>query len=246
MTKAILAAGSLAAIATAMIYSAHPGSSARREPGAFFARIVEQRAGDARTSLWARRGDGWMAHTTSKESRELLNGSGTVIIVSDQVKARSTFENVARGLSPFATPESNCTLKPGGQPASGKLAGETRILGQRVLMLQEMRGPRVRWTDWAAPELGCLVLQSTGEIRKTPDQPWQLALLVKTEEVQAGTYPDWLFSLPADYREMSPGQVVSLITNGQGASSEALRSVDSSYYSNPARLNDGIRPPAAR
>ncbi|MGJ5816979.1 hypothetical protein [Paludibaculum fermentans] len=244
--RAILAAGSLAAIAAAMIYTANPGAALRREPGAFYARILEQRAGASRSSIWARRGDGWLAHTTSKESRELISGSGTVIIVSDQVKARSTFDRVARGLSPFATPESNCMQKPGGQPASGQLAGETRILGQRVLMLQELRGPRVRWTDWAAPELGCLVLQSTGEIRKSPDQPWQLALLLKTEEVQAGTYPDWLFALPADYREMSPGQVVSMITKGQGGSSEALRSVDSSYYANPARLNDGVQPAEVR
>jgi hypothetical protein len=244
--RAILAVASLAALATAMIYTAHPGAAVRREPGTYYAKITEQRAGESRTSFWARRGDGWMAHTTSKESRELISGAGTVIIVSDQVKARSTFDRVARGISPFATPESNCTLKSNGQPASGKLAGETRIQGQRVLMLQELRGPRVRWTDWAAPELGCLVLQSTGEIRKTPGEPWQLALLLKTEEVQAGTYPDWLFALPADYREMSPGQVVSLITNGQGGTSDALRSVDSSYYANPARLNDGVRQPDAK
>ncbi|WP_321477952.1 hypothetical protein [uncultured Paludibaculum sp.] len=239
--RALLAGGALAAIATAMVYSAPPASVPRMEQGAFYVRLVEHRDGGERTSHWARRGDGWLAHTTSKESRELISGTGTVIIVSDPVKARSTFDRVSRGLSPFASPASNCAQVDGGRPTRGQPAGETSIEGQRVVMFQELRNPRVRWTDWAAPELGCLVLQSTGEIRKSPDEPWRLAVYLKTEAVESGTYPNWMFSLPPDYREMSPGQVVSLITNGRGESSDALRSVDASYYANPARMNDASR-----
>lgn len=239
--NAILAGGALAAVAAAMVYRAPTPDLSRREPGAYYARQTEYRSGESRTRHWARRADGWLAHTTSRESRDLISGQGRVILVCDPVKARSTFDRVSRGFSPFASPAQNCAQPAGGRLPANRMVGETNVAGERVVVYQEERGPQVRWTEWAAPDLGCLVLQAAGEIRRTPKDPWRLVVYLKTDELRTGGYPDWLFALPADYREMSPGQVVTLITNGQGGSSDELRSVDASYYANPARLTDDSR-----
>lgn len=237
--NAFLAAGAMAAFSAALISSVVTPAPRRHEPGAYYALQTEHRDDKTHVSHWARRGDGWMAHTGSPDSRELISGTGTVILVSDPVKARSTFDRVSRGLSPFGTPESKCALRTDGQPVMGRPLSETNVAGQRVIVFQEARNPRWRLTQWVAPDLGCLVVQAVVETRAELGGPWHLAGYVTTDQMDNDTYPDWIFALPGDYREMSPSRVVGLLTNGQGGTSDALRSVDESYLANPARQRDG-------
>ncbi|HEY3440818.1 MAG TPA: hypothetical protein VGK29_08710 [Paludibaculum sp.] len=242
---AIAATALIVAAASGLVLSGLSGPVESTPPpsaGAFYVRLALHIDGKLRGyHYWARNAGGWIAHAQASPgrrpaSRELRDGKGAFILVNDMVRARSTFDGVERGLDPFGTPESGCTLTADGRAMSGRRVGETRIEGLRAIVFQKMNGTQERWTDWATPELGCVVLRSVTEYRSKPDEPWRVVSHQTAEGLEVGAHPAWIFTLTPDYREMSPKAV--LIELLQDASGLRIDAVENSYQTNAARRRD--------
>jgi hypothetical protein len=240
MRRAIAATAFIVAAATVLVRSGRPVAAPPRTPGAFYLRLALQVEGKLLGyQLWARNGGGWIAHAAQgvpnhrPTSRELLDGNGSVVLINDQVRARSTFHRVQRGLDPFGTPASACTLTSQGRKMSGSRIGETRIDGLRAIVFQRMSGTQERWTDWVTPELGCVVLRSVTEYRGKAGEPWRTVRSLTAAELEVDRCPAWLFTLTPDYREMSPMAVLREL--GDHESGPRMESVENSYLTNVAR-----------
>jgi len=243
--RAVAATALIVAAASGLVLSGPSGpaeATAAPIAGAFSVRLALHIGGELRGShSWARNAEGWIAHAQANPgrrpaSRELRDGKGTFILVNDIVRARSTFDGVERGLDPFGTPDSGCTLTADGRAMSGRRIGETRIEGLRAIVFQKTNGTQERWTDWATPDLGCVVLRSVTEYRNKPDEPWRVVSHQAPEGLEVGAHPAWLFTLTPDYREMSPKAV--LIELLQDASGVRIDAVENSYQTNAARRRD--------
>ena len=219
-----------------------PEATPPRTPGAFYLRLALNIDGKfLGYQYWARNGEGWIAHARGNPgqqpaSRELLDGNGSVVLINELARARSTFDGVERGLDPFGTPASGCTLTSGGRKMSGLPVGETRMEGLRAIVFQKTNGTDERWTDWVTPDLGCLVLRSVTESRAKADEPWRIVRHMTTAQLEIGAFPAWLFVLTPDYREMSPMTVLRQL--GDTGASSRIEAVESSYRTNAARRRD--------
>jgi hypothetical protein len=245
LTRAIAATALVVSAATVMILSGgRPEPSPQRTPGAFYLRLSLHIDGKLQGyQYWARNGEGWIAHAQGNPgqqpvSRELLDGNGTVVLINELIRARSTFDRVERGLDPFGTPASGCTLTSEGRKMSGLPVGETRMDGLRAIVFQKMNGTEERWTDWVTPDLGCVVLRSVTEYRGKADGTWRIVRHLTTSQLEIGAYPAWLFVLTLDYREMSPMAVLREL--GDTHAGVRLESVESSYRTNVARKRDPV------
>lgn len=243
MPRAVAATALIVAAASGLVLSSgRPQATPPPIAGAFYLRLALHINDKLQGyHFWARNAQGWIAHAQASPgrrpaSRELRDGKGTFILVNDMVRARSTFDSVERGLDPFGTPGSGCTLTADGRKMSGRRIGETRIEGLRAIVFQKMNGTEERWTDWATPDLGCVVLRSVTEYRNRPDEPWRVVSHQAAEGLEVGSHPGWLFTLTPDYREMSPKAV--LIELFQDASGVRIDAVENSYQSNAARRRD--------
>jgi len=245
ISRAVAATALIVAAASGLVLSGPSGpaeATAAPIAGAFSVRLALHIGGNLRGyHYWARNAEGWIAHAQANPgrrpaSRELRNGKGTFILVNDMVRARSTFDGVERGLDPFGTPESGCTLTADGRTMSGRRIGETRVEGLRAIVFQKTNGTEERWTDWATPELGCVVLRSVTEYREKPDGQWRVVSHQAPQGLEVGAHPEWLFTLTPDYREMSPKAV--LIELLQDASGVRIDAVENSYQANAARRRD--------
>ena len=243
LTRAIAATALVASAATIMLVGGgRPEPSPPRAPGAFYLRLALHIDGKMRGyQYWARNGEGWIAHAQGNPgqqpvSRELLDGNGSVVLINERVRARSTFDRVERGLDPFGTPASGCTITSEGRKMSGLPVGETRMEGLRAIVFQKFNGTEERWTDWVTPDLGCIVLRSVTEYRGKAEEPWRIVRHMTTSQLEIGAYPAWLFVLTPDYREMSPMAVLREL--GEAGTGARLESVESSYRTNVARKRD--------
>lgn len=242
--RAIAATALVTAAASVMVFTGRPQAAPRRTPGAFYVSLALHVDGKLLGyQIWARNGEGWIAHAQTRAgerpvSRELLDGNGSVVLVNDHVRARSTFDRVVRGLDPFGTPASGCTLTSAGRPMSGLRIGETRMEGLRAIVFQKMNGAGERWTDWVAPDLGCVVLRSVTEFREGAEHPWRVVRSLTSAALETGSYPGWLFALPPGYREMSPVAVLHEL--GDSGAGERVSSVEDSYWANEARRRDPV------
>lgn len=230
------------AAASAIMLSGRPESPPPRTPGAFYLRLGIRVNGKLLGyQFWARNGEGWIAHAQGDPSRrpvsrELLDGIGNVVLINDQVRARSTFDRVQRGLDPFGTPASGCTLTSEGRKMSGLRIGETRMDGLRAIVFQKMNGAEERWTDWVTPDLGCVVLRSVTEYRETADTPWRIVRYLTADELDVGGHPPWIFALTPEYREMSPMAVLREL--GDEDMGARILQVENAYQTNAARRRD--------
>ncbi len=240
--RAIAATALVVAAAAVLVQSGRPEAAPPRTPGAFYLRLALHVEGKLLGyQLWARNGEGWIAHAQGTPShrptsRELLDGNGSVVLINDELRARSTFDRVQRGLDPFGTPASGCTLTSEGRKMSGSRIGETRMDGLRAIVFQRMSGTQERWTDWVTPDLGCVVLRSVTEYRGKPHEPWRIVRSLTAAELEVGGYPAWMFTLTPDYREMSPMAVLREL--GDSESGARMESVENSYRTNVARRRD--------
>lgn len=242
MKRAIAATALVVVAATVLVQSRQPDALPPRTPGAFFVKLALHINGKLLGyQIWARDGRGWIAHAQADPShqpasRELLDGHGSVVLINDQIRARSTFERVQRGLDPFGTPASGCTLTNDGRKMSGLRIGETRMNGLRAIVFQRMDGAQERWTDWVTPDLGCVVLRSITEYRDQVEHPWRVVRHLTAAQLEVDAYPNWLFALTPDYREMSPVAVLREL--GDPGAGPRVASVEESYRTNAARRRD--------